>query len=224
VRWIVAFFIFLSVHLFANESEPLFVSLGRNCHPALYLRDCGLRKAAYPFDWLITLDFKGFIKILDDDFAFFVTDEYLIPDPLTQMVVVNDYYHIYFAHEGPFGDTWDEERFSQQVLGIKDKFVRRINRFRELREYRGKVFFLCEFWSEPCVGAEVNENSNYALALRDALDRYFPALDYTLVIISYTDLNIPALLSIERVVEYQMDRSNQHVQQMFDSLLNAALD
>src|ERR1700722_11660402 len=57
-----------------DEQKPLFVSLGSWCEIALSLRDCQLRHAAFPFDWLVTGDHAGFLNVFDTDFQYF-TDE-----------------------------------------------------------------------------------------------------------------------------------------------------
>ncbi len=53
------------------HEKHLFVSLGPICEMALRLRDCGLRHAAFPFDWLVLKNVDRFIELLDNDFQFF---------------------------------------------------------------------------------------------------------------------------------------------------------
>jgi hypothetical protein len=47
-----------------------------------------------------------------------------------------------------------------------------------------------------------------AIELREALSRYFPDLDFTLVIVSYNDVNAPPIGALEGVVEFRMNRNN----------------
>ncbi len=169
------------------SQEPLFVSLGSYCDPAHVLRLCNLRKAAFPFDWIISFDGEGLIEMLNDDFREFLKDEYLIPyGPAGHLL--NTYYHSEFLHEGAFnGDA-----FQQNLEKLKIKYQRRIERFRELNEYQGKVFFIRAAYmysaTDPNRYYKFRENlditEGYSLRLYMALHQRFPNLDFTLVIMN----------------------------------------
>lgn len=62
----------------SSIESPLFVSLGSHCEPAVQLRENQLRKVAFPFDWMETINHEGFLKILDEDFSFFLDKRYFI--------------------------------------------------------------------------------------------------------------------------------------------------
>ncbi len=81
------------------------------------------------------------------------------------------------------------------------KYQRRIDRFRSLANYKGKVFFLrSAYWgsvSDPHRCYRIVENleitDEAALKLHDALRKRFPNLDFTLVIINTHDRRAPVI-------------------------------
>jgi hypothetical protein len=189
------------------EEKPLFVSLGSHCEIADTLRKEGLRKAAFPFDWLDCRDQDSLIRILDTDFEGFTDRANFIPLPDCPVpnTVYNARYKIRFHHDWPFSDNFsDPERLEQQLQFIKTKYERRIDRFRQLRFYPGKVLFVRAFFWE--IGEDVGPNYNQAVELKKALDRYFPSLNFLLIVINYTDANAPKISGIEGVHEFKIYR------------------
>lgn len=158
-KYVYYFLVFFSFHIQANgyswdiENEtvslnslgkkPLFVSLGSHCEIALALKRNMIRSAAFPFDWCLTLNNDLLIDILENDFQYFLDDEYLFYDDNWTINVnkhnrlLNTKYQIEFLHEG----EWNEDRFDEMVKSFKAKYLRRITRFRSLKDYKGKVFF-----------------------------------------------------------------------------------
>jgi hypothetical protein len=200
---------------FNLKKETLYISLGANCEMALRLRDCGLRHAAFPFDWTITKRHNLFLNLFIDDFRFFTSTEYFDTVIEVPCCAKNIYYELYFIHDWPFPDQWsDSFRFTEQVLGIQAKYDRRINRFRELKNYTGKIFFFRTFWFEE--GNFVN--AQQAQELRNVLDLYFPNVDFTLVIVNYTDSNSPIIQGIKGVLEFKIRR--EHNNQDFQTMIN----
>ena len=191
------------------EKKPLFVSLGSHCDVALSLRNCGLRKAAFPFDWLEMRNHDRFIMLLDEDFRRFLGEQFFNQHLIDPIFVENFYYEIGFYHEWPFSDYWtDESRYQQQLQEIRTKYSRRIERFRQLRQFPGKVFFVCCFnWDRHGLEKRRALNAEHAKKLNDALRRYFPLLNFTLVIVNYIDSNVPAIENIEGVLEYQITKT-----------------
>jgi len=125
------------------------------------------------------------------------------------------------VHDWPFPgeEISDSTKYTKQLEAIKIKYSRRIDRFRKLKQYLGKVFFFRSFWFQ-----EGNHlNSRQAQNLKDVLDRYFPYLNFTLVIINYTDSNSPVINGINGVVEFKIRREyNLHDWQvMCHTLLNS---
>jgi hypothetical protein len=93
--WIVSIFSFCCVHgiesydleieqfsLGFPNQEPLFISLGSSCGPGHVLRHFEIREAAFPLDWLLSIDNEGLIAMLKDVFLYF-TD---IPKQLEEFV------------------------------------------------------------------------------------------------------------------------------------------
>jgi len=202
------------------NNKPLFVSLGANCEMALRLRDCGLRDAAFPFDWLVSRSVDSFVELLDHDFESFLDEKCYVQLDIDSRWVKNTVYDIVFIHDWPFTDTTtsDPLRFAQQIEAIQIKYERRINRFRKIKQYQGKVFFFRTFWFEE--GDYVTHQN--ALDIKGALDRYFPELDFTLVIVNFTDSNAPDIDGIDEVIEFKIRREhNLHDWQvMCSQLLN----
>lgn len=118
-----------------TSSDPLFVSLGSFCGPASSMQREHVRKAAFPVDWMLSVDGEKIITMLDTDFAHF-TD----PRCLTLFVngvLLNTFYHIEYSHEG----VWTKRNFRQNFGPFQAKYQRRIERFRKLRSYHGKIYF-----------------------------------------------------------------------------------
>lgn len=118
------------------STRPLFVSLGGTCHTALALRGTELRKAAFPFDWFISTHHDNFIKILDDDFSHFTDTNCFflyIPAP------INNYYAIQFTHDFDLNYS-DTDNRKKQLSDFQEKYGRRIERFRKLRNIPARFF------------------------------------------------------------------------------------
>jgi hypothetical protein len=159
-----------------DAQEPLFISLGPDCYIAGYLVQIGYRRASFPFDWLLTLDHNAMVKLLDDDFKYFLDPScYSIH---TNKYLIHTYYHIEFRHE-----------HDDDLIG---KYGRRIDRFRRLNNYSGKVFFMRKSFA----GAEppifywpskdlLNISFEHALELKQVLRKRFPDLDFSLVIVNF---------------------------------------
>ena len=170
-----------------TNQEPLFVSLGSYCTTAHWHRHLGLRKAAFPFDWIISFDGDRLIEIIESDFLHFLNPDFLV---LAQSGdLLNTYYHLEFLNEG----DWSHVDHSPELM---EKFLlksqRRIDRFRLLEHYQGKVVFVRtsippSFSTEGRVwkfNEAVNNSSQFAKRLYAALKRRFPVLNFELVIVS----------------------------------------
>ena len=75
------------------SQEPLFVSLGSTCTTAHMHRECGIRKAAFPFDWIISFDGEKLIDILNEGFFHFLNPDVL---KVSGHALLNHYYHLEF--------------------------------------------------------------------------------------------------------------------------------
>jgi hypothetical protein len=166
--------------------EPLFVSLGSYCLTANMHRECGIRKAAFPFDWIVSFDGEKLIELLKDDFLHFLNPVFL---NVAGQALLNNYYHLEFLNEGDWEDAaYNVKEFSQ-------KCQRRIDRFRQLNNYRGKVFFVRTAYrhslTDPHRIWKIKENieitREYAERLYNTLKIFFPDLDFDLIIMNYHD-------------------------------------
>lgn len=207
--------IFLCGTLAADE--PLFVSLGAHCEAAIQLRDHKFRSGAYPFDWLITLNHEKLIALLNEDFQFFLDERCFFQDPDHPTVVENSHYQIEFRHEWPFSDLRvDSFRYEKQLQTIREKYSRRLARFRAIRDYRGPVFFFRvaydfqnggeNYWWD---GKYLPTNAMQAAELRDALKCYFPDTNFTLILINYIEDHLPAIVDIPGVIEFKIRKADK---------------
>ena len=95
----------------------IYVGLGSHCQSARQLRDHHLVSRAFPFDWLISSCNDDFIKILYDDFAFFLDKTYLFMNPVHPWIFENARYKIEFRHDWLFpGDTNVTEDIFDQTI------------------------------------------------------------------------------------------------------------
>ena len=169
-----------------TRDEILFVSLGSICEPAHEVRFCGLRKAAFPFDWIVSMDGEALIEMLSNDFQGLFDDRCFVPfGPAGHLLQTR--YHLEFLHEGDFN-----HRFNEQLCVLKDKYQRRIDRFRSLKTYEGKLVFLR--YANPSSMTDQNrfyhfkENLEitepYAQRLYRTLTSFFPRVDAYLIILN----------------------------------------
>ena len=196
-----------------------FVSLGALCEPAVILKQSGLRIASFPFDWVFTFDIDGLSKCFEEDFLFF-TDERWFKEPNSEKITqTNHHYHMYFFHD--LNAKEEAGGPPEMFPDFKAKYDRRVARFRDLRNFQGKVYFLRTWWNSSTQGlaGEFNQNTVLSRKLKAVLDEYFPSLDFVLIICSYVDLNIPKTEEIEGVVEFQMERSSSAFQERMDEYL-----
>jgi hypothetical protein len=166
--------------------EPLFVSLGSYCTTAHTHRECGIRKAAFPFDWIVSFDGEKLIDLLEEDFLHFLNTDVL---KTLGHTLLNDYYHLEFLNEGDWEDA------AHDIKEFSLKCQRRIDRFRQLANYQGKVFFVRTAHpysaSDPARVWKFKENieitCEYAEKLHTTLKKCFPKLDFELIIMNGYD-------------------------------------
>lgn len=185
--------------------NPIFVSLGNKCWTAQALQLYQLRECAFPFDWLFTLDDDGLNRALDEDFECFTDKDYFSPHDYHPVAVENTHYGMIFTHDWPFSDLeLTEERYHQHLEAIKIKYQRRIERFRKLRDYKGKVFFFRTFSTHCDIVGDYGWNAEKVKKLKASLDRYFPHLDFTLIILSCSEPDISEVGEVEGVREFKI--------------------
>jgi hypothetical protein len=168
----------------------IFVSLGSTCEISHILKNNQLRKQAFPFDWITTIDSEKFIKLIQEDFKYFLDRKYLISTGKDPFPLLNTYYNIEFLHDGVFNN----ELFDINMQKFQEKYMRRINRFRDLS---GKVVFLRHSYkysmTDPHRVYKCEDNLNisddFAIKLYNVIANYFNKLDFTLICVNNHDKN-----------------------------------
>ncbi len=173
-----------------SQNRTLFVSLGSTCHSAMMLRHAGLRYAAYPLDWVLSMDGNKLIDGIRDGFAYLCDPRYLIVLKEKYGWLANTYYSIELVHEG----NWLGNRFAHRWSKFREKYARRLARFHNIKEHEGTVYFfraaMPEFFvSQGTYVFEDKENRvitpQYALRLYSALKEAFPKPNVRLIIFNF---------------------------------------
>ena len=181
-----------------QTTGPAFVSLGSFCGPATMIKSAGYRIASFPFDWMLTTDGEGIIRILEDNFEHFFDDRYLVTHK--GGLLTHTYYHLLFSHEG----NWQGENYYLKMPEFKERFHRRIRRFQELNNYPGKVVFIRSYWPPsdhhsvvfPDKGnSDITEE--YTFRLNKTLSKLFPNLNFILVIMNPPQSGKPNFMQID---------------------------
>lgn len=230
---LIGLFLFICASLFSYDSpldsasddddksldkRLLFVSLGTNCEPALQLRDAGHRKAAFPFDWLVTASGERLAELLDRDFDDFLGDASTIVYSLNHCpTLANHHYQIEFRHDWP-KDLWEKPfKYPQEFGYLKAKYQRRIDRFRNLKNYQGTVCFFRTAYDYSVYGNTYIWDDRFASiqdqeaqALKNALKRYFPSLKFVLVVINYGAEFLYMHSGVEQVLKFQIRKADKH--------------
>lgn len=102
-----------------------FISLGYFCSVALELERIGLRSTSSPFDWCIS-NYVGVIDAIENHFENFLNYDYLLQSDTIREHYFNDKYKIWFFH-----DFDKYHSLEKQLPKVKDKYLRRIERFYE---------------------------------------------------------------------------------------------
>lgn len=215
MRWFCWLFVLLINPAYCSPSEadaPLFVSLGCTSRVSTYLRQAGIHYQS-PFSLLLTTDSKGMIALLEDDFAYFLDKRYLVQDPHFNGItyrVVNRYYNIDFRHD------WHDidDNFEVDLPRIQEKYHKLITSFRELADYKGKVYFIRMAypgdWVNPNYFEPAPDNDCFiisyaqAAAIKKALEQKFPKLDFNLVIINHIENSTRDIVNLNKVVEFKV--------------------
>ena len=122
-------------------------SLGFNCHSAQLLKSNGLKKASYPFDWIMSsLDVVK--KSIEDDFQTYLDRESYLDCGRSDRCGHKIYCDNMFVHHNPLLNQSDY-----------DYFVRCVNRFRGvLSSENNKLFIISVINGEHGVGNKLSQN------------------------------------------------------------------
>ena len=127
-----------------------FISLGHTCSVAYQLQQLGIRKCAYPFDWVRTPTLDIVSKLLKNNFDQFIDsvkqtktsdqfpisddDNFPVKDELgNRSLIMENKYGITFFHD--FEEDYDLE-------AIKYKYERRISRLYDIINDNDKITFV----------------------------------------------------------------------------------
>jgi len=133
-----------------------YISLGDTCQPASILRKLGVRREAFPFDW-ITGSGNSIVKCIETDFNGFHTNlHFNSPHPdLGMNTVLTDDLGFSFHHDYPTIEsrsTVDEEFIRETTIvdnwldyypTVYEKYQRRIQRFRSILRSSDRVICVC---------------------------------------------------------------------------------
>lgn len=156
-----------------------YISLGGDCMPAVNLRELGLRKEAYPFDWVLMHN-DAIVHILSQDFYDFHT--HLVLN--WNRWVKNVKNEIEFPHDY---DTTTDEGWREQIAAVDEKYQRRIERFRELMKKNTPLIvcmsyemYLCYVIRQVIAEKYNRKNIYYIVKHKDEklveYDNIFPAI------------------------------------------------
>lgn len=171
-----------------------FVSLGSTCEIAHVLRECGLRNASYPLDWITTIDTSGFLKLFQENFKHFLDKSCLTPVRKDPYPLLNEHHKIEFLHDGRFND----ESFANSMTDFQSKYQRRIERFRNLNNPSPlHVVFLRHAYkystSDPHRVYYCQDNlkidDDQSMETYHTLQKFFPDLPFTLIIVNNHDIS-----------------------------------
>lgn len=122
-----------------SSTSTNIISLGVGCGINVYIQDLGLRTQAYPFDSLWVKNLTNLYEIISTDFStllnrnFHKKINYSFPDRIhhTSFDDMSNDFHATFAHHNILDND------------IYETFVRRVNRFRELKTENNIFITLC---------------------------------------------------------------------------------
>jgi len=165
-----------------NSHKPLYISLGEDCAISYHLDLLGLREFALPFDWALFKNTSKLIELIVDIFAD-NNSIFLNPNNWKLKPIKKDTHilegantfskfraiHLIYKCEYP-------HEFTEEICWVTfvNKYIRRINRFKELAQSDRKIIFI-----RGTSNNELNQD------LEQCLKKYFPNfqdikyIDYT---------------------------------------------
>jgi hypothetical protein len=172
------------------------ISLGWNCHSAVWATNAGVRQRksegykTCPFDIMVS-NYKGIVQCIDEDFEFFCDERFLTlvkdldPDHPsdTELSIYHTRYNFAFNHESPgHADLYKTENWPEgtnhfvnnSFKHFKERYMNRIANFRQyLSDQNTFVTFVLTSW-------EKKDTSD----LRAALAKRYPDLKYDITVLN----------------------------------------
>lgn len=112
-----------------NTQDVEHISLGYNCSTSWYLKECGLKKASYPFDWIFS-SCEVIEHCIKDRFNKYLDVEYILDVEGLNVAGHNLYHKSLFNHRSPLSS-----------VNNKKYYQRAIERFLEILDSDREVIF-----------------------------------------------------------------------------------
>ena len=135
--------------------SAIVISFGQSCTVAGAMRDCGIRREAYPFDWVVS-PFDAIYKAINDDFIHFLQEDSLTVRSDNWGIL--DYYGFQFVHDFPSILPNDEQAnligenhvtggtlrddWKNFIHPVQTKYQRRIERLKKILSGTDKVYII----------------------------------------------------------------------------------
>jgi len=201
--------------------EIAVVSLGSHCQSSLILRELGLRRGAMPLDWLLSLDHKGLIQLINDEFSHMFDETYLTQYP--EGYVINSRYNLDFRHD------WSTLDLLGELPDLASKYERRTKRFFQLPEITKRVVFIRTVF-DPRLNVLNNMptytpactiiNAQEAQELYDCLRNKFPDLDFVLAIVNFAHTDSGITDDMLNIIEFKVANLVEDYKQFIPDLGN----
>lgn len=207
-KYLLLVLISASFFLSANTiplQEIAVVSLGSHCQSSVILRELGMRGFATPLDWLLSLNHKGLIQLINDEFSHMFDKKYLTQYP--ECYVVNRLYNLEFRHE------WSSLDLLGELPDIAAKYERRIKRFFELPEIAKRVVFIRTVFDpklNPLKNIPTYTPACTIITAQEAQELYsclknkFPNLKFILAIVNFAHKYSGINKDMDNIIEFKV--------------------
>lgn len=180
------------------------IPLGSTCSIAYQLKRLGLRKSAYPFDWVRINNLALVSKLIDTDFKQFLKRESFKFTEISDQFAVNGRMRSYLYQNNFCRFFHDFENYINDISFKKfcEKYNRRIDRFYNVIKERKKLLFIREE-----IG---NLSINKIKVFCNTIEKLNPDLEWKLKIIvnkqkylSYKIKNVEIIYSGAKVKDWK---------------------
>lgn len=161
------------------------ISLGGDCTTASILRKLGMRKSAYPFDWMYSSS-QAICQAIEEDFSHFLAPNTLHLSDNKHMII--DYYGFCFVHDFPtiHHDAALTDKDSRETTFIRDdwrnfidqisnKYKRRIDRLKLAFQSNDQIFL---------IRYDGRLDQDWATKLKTTLITKYPYSNFTIICLS----------------------------------------
>lgn len=204
--------IVIGAYSFAHAANaPIVIGVGQQCTIAIALREYGIRRAAYPFDWIICYH-DAIVRCLEDNFEHFFQPSSIQLRYDGKAII--DYYGHEFGHDFPTIshpiETHGEEAYvpantirkdwQDYLPRVYEKYQRRIARFRKVLSGTEHIYLIRH---------ELALTPEKALQIQRIIQTQYPQLPFTLIAVGETgaaayDWNLPGIKN------FYLEKHNPH--------------